>query len=444
MHYTHNTRAHKQGYVLVLALVFLGIFFTTATAYLNFVTTSARSARVDISQSQALAIAEAGMNKAVYQLNQNTSYTGETTTSFGEGVFTVSVSNIDSVSKRVTATGYVPNSTNPVATKTIKATVGINNAVISFHYGVQAGRGGFSLENSSSITGNVYASGPIIGTSQNYIYGDVVSAGPDGLVYGIHATSSVYAHTIGNASRATIIDRNAYYALSRVNTTVGGTSYPNSPDQATTSLPISDAQIEEWETVAASGGTATCSSGSYNIPSGNVSLGPIKIPCDVNISGTSVVTLNGHIWVTGNITIQNSALVRISPSLGSENIAIIADNPSNRLTSSKIMVKNTASFQSSGAPGSFVLLVSQNNSAENGGSVEAMELSNSASAMIAYAAHGLIPLQNSVSLKEVTAYKITLKNSANVRYDTGLASTVFDSGPGASWSFIPGTYAITR
>lgn len=436
--------SHNKGYVLVLAMVFLGIFFTTSAAYLNFVTTSARSARTNVASSQALAIAEAGLNKAVYQINQNPSYAGESNTSFGEGVFTVTITNVDSITKRVTATGYVPNATNPTATRIIKANIGIDDAVVSFHYGVQSGMGGFRLDNTSSITGNVYSEGSVIGSSQNYIYGDVVSAGPNGLVYGIHATSSVYAHTIGNASKATIIDKNAYYASTRTNTTVGGTSYPGSPDQATTSLPISDAQINEWETIAASGGTAACSGSSYNISSGTASLGPIKIPCDLNISGTSVVTLNGHIWVTGNIIIQNSAIVKIAPSLGAENIAIIADNPSNRLTSSTISVRNTASFQNSGTSGSVILLVSQNNSAENGGGVTAIELSNSATALIAYAAHGLIPLANTVSLKEVTAYKITLQNSANVKYDTGLASTVFDSGPGGSWKFIPGTYAIIQ
>jgi hypothetical protein len=427
-----------------MALVFLGIFVTTSAAYLNSTTGFSRSARYDVESAQALALAEAGMEKAVYELNQNTSYSGEANTSVGPGVFTITVSNINSTSKQITATGYVPNSSNPRATRIVKANVGIDNAVISFNYGVQSGMGGFRLDNSSSITGNVYSNGSIIGSNQNYIYGDVISAGASGLVYGIHATSSVYAHTIGNASANTIIDRNAYHATTKVNTAVSGTSYPNSPDQATTSLPISDAQIGEWETLAAAGGTATCTSGSYNISSGNVNLGPIKIPCDLNISNTSVVTIYGHIWVTGNIIIQNSAIVKMAPSLGAESVAIIADNPSNRLTSSTIAVKNTASFQNSGTAGSFILLVSQNNSAENAGGVEAIELENNVSAMVAYAAHGLIELENSISLKEVTAYKIHLKNSANVKYDTGLASVVFDSGPGASWSFTPGTYAITR
>ena len=444
MDFTRHSSLPHRGYVLVMALVFLGIFVTTSAAYLNSTTSFSRSARYDVESAQALALAEAGMDKAVYELNQNTSYSGETNTSVGPGVFTITVSNINSTSKQITATGYVPNSSNPTATRVVKANVGINNDVISFNYGVQSGVGGFQLDNSSSITGNVYSGGSVIGSSQNYIYGDVVSAGASGLVYGIHATSSVYAHTIGNASTNTIIDKNAYYATTRTNTTVGGTSYPGSPDQVVAALPISDEQIGEWETLAAAGGTAACTSGSYNISSGNVNLGPVKIPCDLNISGTSVVTLYGHIWVTGNITIQNSVVVKMAPSLGAENIAIIADNPADRINSSKISVKNTASFQNSGTVGSFVLLVSQNNSAENGGSIPAMELTNSASAMIAYAAHGLIPLENTVSLKEVTAYKIHLKNSANVRYDTGLANAVFDSGPGASWSFTPGTYVITR
>jgi len=76
MRYSSHTAKFHRGYVLVLALVFLGIFFTVSGAYLNSVTSSARIARYDIASAQALAIAEAGIDKAVYQLNQNPSYAG--------------------------------------------------------------------------------------------------------------------------------------------------------------------------------------------------------------------------------------------------------------------------------------------------------------------------------------------------------------------------------
>ncbi|MBU6388801.1 hypothetical protein KGQ72_02930 [Patescibacteria group bacterium] len=444
MHPFFHTPLRSQGYVLVLSLVFLGIFFAVGTAYLSLVTTSARSARYSIASAQAFALAEGALDQAAYQLNQNASYGGESNTPLGAGVFTITVTAIDSNTKRVTATGYVPNSSSPVAVKTIQATVALTGAVISFHYGVQAGTGGFTLDNSSTITGNVFAGGSVIGSSQNYIYGDVISSGPNGLVSGIHATSSVYAHSIGDASETTIIDKNAYYASTKINTTVKGTSYPNSQDQATTSLPISDAQITQWENQAAAGGTAVCSNGSYSISSGSVSLGPVKIPCDLTISNSATMTVNGPIWVTGNIKVQNSAAVKMAAALGSQNVAIIADNPSDQVIGSTITVKDSATFQNSGTAGSFIFLISQNKSAEIGGQVAAFSLSNSASALVAYAAHGLIPIGNSVSLKEITAYKISLSNSANVTYDTGLPSVVFESGPGGSWNFATGTYAITR
>lgn len=438
------TTAHKdRGHILLLSLIFLGIFVTVSTALLSYITSSLRAERAALASAQALALAEGAIDKAVALINEDLSYSGETDTPLGNGTFSISVENVDSSTKRVVATAFVPDSANPIATKIIKSNIAISSDIISFHYGIQAGDGGFTLANSSSIRGNAFSTGPVIGSGGNYVYGDVVSSGPSGLVYGIHATSSVYAHTIGAAGTPTTIDKNAYYTT-KTNTTVSGTSYPGSPDQESVGLPISDEQIAEWEAIAEAGGTAVCSGSSYNISSGSVTLGPIKIPCDLNISGSSVVTVNGHIWVTGNITVQNTAIVKMDPSLGSQNVAIIADNPSDQLNSSIITVKNTVQFQNSGTAGSFVFLISQNRSAESGGSVAAFSLTNSASALVAYAAHGLIPLENSVALKEATAYKISLKNSAQVIYDTGLPSAVFESGPGGSWGVAAGTYAIIR
>lgn len=436
---------YARGQIILLALIFAGIFATVSTALVGYVTAYGRSERTIVAAAQALAIAEGALDDAAFQLNQNPSYSGENDTALGNGVFSISISNIDSSTKRVTVTGYVPNSANPIATKVIKANVGLNSNIISFHYGIQAGNGGFVLNNSSSITGNVFAGGPVIGTNTNYIYGSVVSSGASGLVYGIHATSSVYAHTIGAAGQATIIDKDAYY-VTKTNTTVSGTSFPNSPDQTTVDLPISDDQINEWETIAASGGTiSSCDSqGDYTVSS-SMSLGPIKIACNLRIKSSSgILTVTGPIWVTGNITMQTGPTIRIDPALGSQNVAIIADNPSDQTGSGIINVGQSTVFLGSGAANSFVFLISQNRSAELGGSTEAITMGQGASALVAYASHGLLTLSQSVSVKEATGYKIVLSQSANVVYDTGLPTTVFESGPGGSWNFIPGTYAITQ
>jgi hypothetical protein len=439
----HHLRA--RGSILLLALIFLGIFVTISTALLSTITNSVRAERTAIASAQALALAEGAIDKAAAAINANLSYAGETNTALGNGTFTIVVTNIDSSTKRITATGYVPNSQNPVATRIVEANIAISSDVISFHYGIQAGMGGFTLSNSASIRGNVFAGGPVIGSGGNYIYGDIVSSGPSGLVYGVHATSSVYAHTIGIAGTPTTIDGDAYY-VTKTNTTVTGTSYPNSADQTTVDLPISDAQITEWESEAEAGGTInSCDSHGDYVISTDMSLGPKKIACNVVVKSSSgILKVTGPLWITGNFTTQTGPTIRIDPALGSQNVAIIADNPADRSGSGLISVGQSTVFQGSGAANSFVFLISQNNSAETGGSTVAVSMAQGASALVAYAAHGLLTLSQSVSVKEATGYKIALSQSANVTYDTGLPSTVFQSGPGGSWGVSAGSYAIIK
>lgn len=442
------TLRYKQGQIILLALVLAGIFAMVSTALVGFVNSYGRAERATVAAAQALAIAEGALENTIGKLNQNPAYAGETNTALGGGTFTITITNVDSDTKRITATGYVPNNSSPTATKIVKADVGINNSNISFHYGVQAGNGGFTLDNSAKIVGNVFSSGPVVGIHENYVYGDVISSGPTGWVYGIHATSSIYAHTIGsNQGEDTKIDKNAYYATTKVNTEVTGTSFPNSPDQPTVSLPISDAQISQWEADAAAGNpviTSCDSNGNYTIDS-SVTLGPQKIECNLIVKSSSgVLTITGPLWVAGNITTQTGPKIKMSPSLGSTNVPIIADNPANQTGSGKINIGQTTTFEGSGSSGSFVFLISQNRSAEQGGSTVAISMSQGASALVAYASHGLVTLTQSVDVKEVTGYKISLAQTSKVTYDKGLPNAVFQMGPGGSWSFVPGSYAITR
>jgi Tfp pilus assembly protein PilX len=166
--------APNRGYVLIIALVFLGIFFTAGSAYLGSVTTSARSARYDVASAQALSLAEAGIDKAVYQLNQNSGYAGESDTALGAGTFTVNVTTVDGNTKRVTAIGSVPNGATPIASRTVQTTVSINTSVVSFRYGVQIGNGGLSMNNGSRVNGNIFSNGNISGSGT--ITGDATVA----------------------------------------------------------------------------------------------------------------------------------------------------------------------------------------------------------------------------------------------------------------------------
>ena len=412
-------------FFLIIGLVVIsGISFTALRDISNM--RSLLSGRV------SYYVSEAGMEDSLYRLKKGIAVLDNTVTIDGNYA-QITLENEGGI------VSLISQSTTSDFYKRIQAGATLGTG-ISFHYAVQAGYGGFTLDQSSSITGNVYSDGPVIGTG-NYIYGDVVSSGATGTVYGIHATGSVYSHNIGSVGTATIIDKDAYYQTI-TNTTVTRTEYPNSADLGTSSLPISDQQIEEWESDALFGGVMSSEEcDNYNVNSNlctiseDKTIGPIKIPFNLTVKNSGkILTIAGPVWVTGNITFSTQPIIRMDPNLGSQNVPIIADNPSNRLTSSVVTVEQGAEFEGSGSEGSFVFIISQNKSAETGGGVAAITLQQGASALVVYASHGLINLTQSVGVKEITAYKISLFNTASVTYDRGLPSTVFSSGPTGGYS----------
>lgn len=414
---------YNGGAAMLIAVVFF--LFASMTVVLGVVAPVLKQAAVSkniILSKESFYLAEGSLEDVIYRLKSGKQVSSTETLSLNSVNATTTTTNTTE-GKQVIS--IAEKNTN---TRKTQANVTLGTGA-SFNFGVQAGNGGFILENSSSVTGNVYSNGPITGAG-NTISGDAISAGSSGLIDDVHTTGAGYAHTIQDSD----IDANAYYVV-KTNTTVGGTSNSNSTDQPTANMPISDEQIGDLEADALAGGVIS-SPCPYKITS-NRTLGPVKITCDLEISGNPNITLNGSVWVTGKVFIKNTAILRISSSLGSRSVAIIADNPSNRTTSSSFDLTNSAQFLGSGSPGSFIFLISQNNSAELGGEGEAIEMANTSNGgAVLYAPHGLININNSANLKEVTGYKIKAKNTANVTYDTGLANTLFTSGPGGGYEIL--------
>lgn len=371
---------------------------------------------------QSYFTAESGVEDVAYRL-KNLIDIDETEIIELGGAYATTTISTGADTKTVSAKGN-----SNTAVRTIGANFSIGSGA-SFNFGVQTDQGGFLMRNSSVIQGNLYSNGTIVGANSSVIEGDVVSGGPGGLISGVEAYGSAYAETIENSE----IGGDAYYQ-DISGTTVAGTSYPDSTPLATSSLPITDEMIEEWKAAALAGGEIT-SPCPYTITS-STSIGPVKIACDMVVSGNNfTVELDGPVWVEGNISMTNSPTVRLDSSIGSQSVAVVADNPSNRTTSSKIILNNSTTFEGSGQDGSYVMLVSQNNSAENGGTEEAITLDQSVSGdILLYAGHGKIQINNSGDLSQLTAYQIELGQSAVVNYETGIASLIFNSGPGGTWN----------
>jgi len=424
---SYKLQANQGQAALTAVFFFLGIMLAIALGF-----TSLASSQIDISRTKesgarSYFLAEAGQEDVVYRIKTGRSLSAQEVIFLAGDAATTSIVNSGDVERQVTSSGNVEDNK-----RTVRTLIDTSDE-IDFNFGVHVGEGGAILENSSSVDGNLFSNGPVHGANQNIVKGSVISAGPSGLIDGVHATGTAYAHTILNA----FIEGDAHYQVID-NTTVLGTEFPGSEDQTTSTLAIPDSKIEEWKTSAEAGGIISCDGDDEYTIKNDTTLGPVKINCDMEISGKPIVTLEGMVWVVGDVTIKNSATVRVSPSLVGKSLAIIADNPSNRLTSSRGRVENTTIFIGPSSDDSFILLISWNESAEMGGNEQAIEVSNQADAgdLLVFAGHGEILLTNKMKLREVSAYRVRLRNTAEVIYKTGLANLLFDSGPGAGYKIL--------
>lgn len=311
----------------------------------------------------------------------------------------------------------------------------------AFSYGLQAGTGGITLSNNSTIIGNVYANGPVIGAGSAQVRGDLVSAGPSGVARTINATGTIYANTIDRIDA----DRDAHYNVqlgTNAQNPVGGTRYTPVTNQPLADLPISTTTIQEWKDAITDNGTIItaadplCASGTYTIDT-SITIGYLKVECNLDIRKTGggiTVTVNGPVWATGNISLTQGPTIRVAASLGRRSVQFIADNPSDRTNSSKVEIRNSTQFFGSGDYRSHVMLLSGNTSAKDGGSVKAIDVSQSATgAVLVYTNEGLVDIGNGITLREVTGYRINVAQNSTVRYESGLASLLFTSGPGGGY-----------
>jgi hypothetical protein len=418
-----NTTHAERG----AALLTFVIFFLLASTILVFGITrgvyqSLVEYRLLTESKRSFYAVEAGIEDAIYRHRDSKAYSG--TESFVFDGITVNVVRtlvVDTYQFTVVA-----SSSNATRRDYLALAVGDG---ASFSFGMQSGNGGITMLNSSSITGNLFSNGPIT-ASGNTIRGDVISAGPSGLVDTVNATGSVWAHTI----------------QSIVGTLVSGSScvnancHPGSTDQATITMPIPDALIEDWKTDITNTGTiisstsTECSSGTYTIDT-DTTLNNIRIDCNLDVSKNSTnLTIAGPVWVKGNLSFSQGPVIIASSSLGTRSVQVIVDSVTSRATSSKVSVNQSTNFTSGNAQ-SYVVIISMNNSAETGGTVKAIDLGQTTTGkLLVYAAHGLIDIGQSTSLKEITGYQIRTQNSSTITYESGLMNLLFTGGPGGGYT----------
>ena len=442
----NKVKRNSGAAMLISVVFFLFISLAIISGLVSSTVREFRNASVDLNSKKSYFLAESGSEDALYRILNSMAIEASETITLDSNSTTTTITSIGSSAKQITSLGDVGNlqrKTNVV----LSAGVGV-----SFSYGVQVGQGGLEMSNSSKVIGNTYSNGNIIGTNSARIQGTAIVSGPTGIIDGMDVDGDAWSYTIrgtstvgGNATHSvlqnTVVTGNVA-ADSISNCTIGGTvkydtrssctvtgavTIPN-PDVFVSAdilpLPISEAQIDVWESEAVSGGTL----GSQTFSSGTRNMGPKKINGNLIMSNDAELVVTGILWVTGEIKLSNTAIIRLSSSFGG-NSGVVMAGIDESSTAGYIEISNSVQALGSGSIGSYIMLLSQR---EMGST--AIKTSNSSTAAILYAGEGEIEIDNSAALKEVTANKLKITNSATVTYESGLANNNFFSGPSGSWT----------
>lgn len=245
----------------------------------------------------------------------------------------------------------------------------------------------------------------------------------------ITVNGTVRANTINNST----IGADAYYQ-SISNTTVAGIEFPGSPDVPPADMPISDANITDWKNDAGCGSQpaqGSCLHTGDFVVDDDVSIGPLTITGDLLLNqNNKTLTILGTVYVQGNIDLKEGSTLRCAGSYGTDSCLVIADG--------WIHSDNNADFSGSGSGGSYMMLLTTLACTGSSGTgcthhTSAVDLHNGTQASIIYASAGQVNLHNTVSVKQITAYKIRIDNASTISYESGMASTLFSAGPGGSW-----------
>jgi hypothetical protein len=400
---------NKGQVMLTMVILFMGISLIIVFGLINPVLRNIRVPADLFKSKQSLFLADSGIADAVYRVKSNLHISNQEYLPLNNFIATTSI--VDTLEgKTITSASNYLDYIRNTEVRLIKGTGA------SFFYGVQTGEGGFFMDGSAEVEGNVYSNGIIEGGT---ITGTAVSAGETGSIIDTSVGENAQAHTISDSVVSGLIKCKID---DHTNNKACDTSFA---DPAPLEMPITANQITEWKAEAEAERIIT---GNYS-PTGPVTLGPVRITGNFDVKNK--ITMTGTIWVEGVISFGGQGSIILATSTyGNKSGVIIVDKYTNFSGGSQIV--------STGVTGSYVMLlvtsdcpISSFCSGKN-----AISASGHAGSVVLAAPYGTVDFTGGSGAKEVMANKIILGGSSSIVYDTGLASMTFVSGPAGGYHVI--------
>jgi hypothetical protein len=414
----------SRGFIALLLAIFLILVMVGVGLAASFAIVSQYQVYNNTTRSLAVRVAaESGIEDALLKLRKGLGYSSSYSFALSSSTVTVEVASISAGSKSLTATAVYGG-----VVKKMRAAFNMSQtANVSFYYGAQVGEGGMTMGNGARVKGNVYANGSVIASNGTaFINNNIIVAKNGNRIEGLDVGSGGGTAKAYSCKNSTIRGDLTYVTGGTLdNCTVSSSTIQQAQEIPAEDLPIPQAQVTAWKDVAYNGGVQA----NDVTVSSNTTLGPLQIgtelnPKNLSITGKKTLKLRGTIYVTGDISICNQCQILLDEAAyGASSGVLLADG--------KISVENNAVLDGSGLSGSYLLLLSTNNS-QNPAS-PAINVANNAEGAIFYSTDGIIALKNNMKVHEITGYKIDVSNSAEIEYESGLQNAFFSSGTGGSW-----------
>ncbi|MEK7585746.1 MAG: choice-of-anchor R domain-containing protein [Patescibacteria group bacterium] len=166
-----NTNFPRTNSGAAMMIVVLFFVFISLTILVGIIAPSVREFKIagtTFNSKNAYFLAESGVEDALYRIRNNKQISASEIIVLGTSSTTTTITDISSSQKQIVSLGDKSSNERKVD---VTVTTGVG---VSFSYGVQAGKGGYSMGNNSSVIGSVYSNGPITGSGS--ITGSATSA----------------------------------------------------------------------------------------------------------------------------------------------------------------------------------------------------------------------------------------------------------------------------
>lgn len=222
----HKIKFQNSGYAaLTITLITMSVSLIILGGLSFFALQEVTINRNFIKSIEAKNAAESGVEDAIYRIFSDKQMGDSETIGVGTATTTVT-SVVNGNARTIRSEGKrAENQQN------LEVTLQTSIDAINFYYGVQVGEGGLKMDANSSITGNAFSNGSIIGDNGAKITGDaVVAAGiaaTPSVEWTAHNANNNFATSSSNRDIAQSFTANATGAINKISVYLGKTGTPS-------------------------------------------------------------------------------------------------------------------------------------------------------------------------------------------------------------------------